>query len=65
MDACITKILPEISKKKLKQLKVELNNLGVKIDTDLQYVKEKDLVNVLKPVEVRKLLKLSQSGNIM
>jgi len=67
VDYGITKILPYLSKEKVKAVEIKLKGLGVYDINDAQsFVKEDELTdeNLLKPVEARKLFKFWNSGDV-
>ena len=53
----VKKILPTLDDGACSKLGENLTELGVTSVEDLEYIQEKDLLTVLKPIEARKLLK--------
>lgn len=52
----ILQVLPALAGDTLSLLLIRLNSIGVEHTTDLQYVKEKDLSEYLRPIASQKLL---------
>ncbi|XP_053333205.1 uncharacterized protein LOC128506653 isoform X2 [Clarias gariepinus] len=53
----ITSVLPSLPKNTLHLLVEKVLNKGVETKEDLQYVKEKDVAELIRPIQCRKLLK--------
>lgn len=52
----ILKVLPSLAAETLALLLDKLDSIGVEVTSDLQYVKEEDLTEHLRPIDCRKLL---------
>lgn len=56
ISSAITNVLPDLPTSNLNIVLETLQSLGVGATEDLQYIKEADLLTVLRPVQARKLL---------
>lgn len=54
--SAITAVFPDLSAEVLTSVEDTLKALGTETADDLQYITEKDLVAVLKPVQARRLV---------
>lgn len=55
-------LLPDIEQDTLLKLYQVLEDIGVQSAADMSFIEEKDMVEVLKPIQVRKLLKSWKAG---
>ena len=55
-EVCITATLPNLSSEQVEAVLAKLGELGVEMVSDLVEVTEEDLLSVLKPIPIRKLL---------
>ncbi|KAF5907891.1 uncharacterized protein DAT39_002437, partial [Clarias magur] len=53
----VTSVLPSLPEDTLNLLVEKVLNQGVESKEDLQYVKEEDIVELIRPIQCRKLLK--------
>lgn len=62
IHAVIMATVPSVPTETVNKLIESLAKSGVETMTDLAYVKEEDIANLLRPIQVRKLLAAFQSG---
>ena len=56
LDTVLQTVLPFLHKDQMEKLKQKLLECGVETDDDLRYIKEDDIKDILKPIQMRKLL---------
>ena len=56
MEDLVERILPSLSSEKVTDVVKCLTESGVETVADLQFVQEGDLLDVLKPIQIRKLM---------
>ena len=56
LEDIICQLMPSLSEGVIQQVSQELIATGVERDEDLQYIKEGDLVPILRPIQARKLI---------
>jgi hypothetical protein len=65
-EHCITKILSNLSGTQVEAVLATLRDIGVSSCDDLPHVREDDLISVLRPIQIRKLLaSWMQSGECL
>ena len=58
----ISESLPHLSPESADNLKEKLKSIGVYDISDMSHVQENDLADVLKPIQIRKLIQKCSSG---
>jgi len=56
LSSVVKKVLPQLTEDLTTKLVQKLEGIGVEVEDDLKLVTESDLSDVLKPIQVRKLL---------
>lgn len=64
MEATIRSVLPMLDHDQMNDLTSELDRIGVKTDSDLQYVTSDDLKEFLSPIDCRKLIHFFKSKGL-